>query len=267
MRKKRVILLCALLACVLSIMAQGSGDQRVTINLDRASLGEFLDEVKQQTGLDFIMTGGTQSNAKVTVHETNAPLRTVLNKVLGKAGFSYEIRDGFIALSDKQTSGSKRTIGGRVIDQSGDPLPGAVVSVKGHQIRTVTNSDGHYSLEIPSGDCTLEFTFVGMRPEQRFVRKGTGLTALNVAMNSSTELDEVVVTGYQELDRTRIAGAVSILKGEDLDLNGINSLEQAMQGKLAGVAITNESGLVGVNRRHVFVEPLPYLVHRSPSGS
>ena len=210
MRKKRVILLCALMAWMLSVMAQDPGDQRVTINLERASLGEFLDEVKQQTGLDFIMTSVAQrNNTKVTVHENNAPLKTVLNKVLGRLGLYYEIRDGFIALSDKQTSGSKRTIGGRVIDQSGDPLPGAVVSVKGHQQRTVTNSDGRYSLEIPSNDCTLEFTFVGMKPEQRSVRKGTGLMTLNVAMNSSTELDEVVVTGYQELDRTRIAGSVS----------------------------------------------------------
>ncbi len=250
MRKKRVILLCALMAWMLSIMAQGSSDQRVTIHLERASLGDFLNEVKQQTGLDFIMTSGSErSNTRVTVNETNAPLRTVLNKVLGRAGFNYEIRDGFIALSDKQNGGTKRTIGGRVIDQSGDPLPGAVVSVKGHQIRTVTNSDGRYSLDIPSSDCTLEFSFVGMKQELRTVRKGTGLSALNVAMRNNTELDEVVVTGYQELDRTRIAGAVSILRGEDLDLNGINSLEQAMQGKLAGVAITNESGLVGVKQK------------------
>ena len=88
-----------------------------------------------------------------------------------------------------------------------------------------------------------------MKQELRTVRKGTGLSALNVAMRNNTELDEVVVTGYQELDRTRIAGAVSILRGEDLDLNGVNSLEQAMQGKLAGVAITNESGLVGVKQK------------------
>lgn len=249
MRKKRVILLCALMACVLSIMAQGSDDQRVTINLDRAALGEFLNEVKQQTGLDFIMASGSQSNARVTVHENNVPLRTVLTKVLGKAGFNYEIRDGFIALSDKQTSGSKRTISGRIIDQSGDPLPGAVVSVKGHQIRTVTNSDGRYSIEIPTSDCTLEFSFVGMKPEQRSIRKGTGLSTLNVAMNSSTELDEVVVTGYQEIDRTRIAGSVSQIQAKDLDLNGINTIEQALQGKLAGVTVLNQSGMVGVQQK------------------
>ena len=250
MRKKRVILLCALMAWMLSIMAQGSSDQRVTIHLERASLGDFLNEVKQQTGLDFIMTSGSErSNTRVTVNETNAPLRTVLNKVLGRAGFNYEIRDGFIALSDKQNGGTKRTIGGRVIDQSGDPLPGAVVSVKGHQIRTITNSDGRYSLEIPSSECTLEFSFVGMRPEQRTVRRGTGLTALNVAMRNNTELDEVVVTGYQELDRTRIAGSVGQVQAKDLDLNGINTIEQALQGKLAGVAVQNQSGMVGVRQK------------------
>ncbi|MBR1400445.1 MAG: SusC/RagA family TonB-linked outer membrane protein [Prevotella sp.] len=249
MRKKRVILLCALMACVLSIMAQGSDDQRVTINLDRATLGEFLNEVKQQTGLDFIMASGSQSNARVTVHENNVPLRSVLTKVLGKAGFNYEIREGFIALSDKVKNGGKRTISGRIIDQSGDPLLGAVVSVKGHQIRTVTNSDGHYSIEIPTSECTLEFSFVGMKPEQRSIHKGTGLSTLNVAMNSSTELDEVVVTGYQELDRTRIAGSVSQVQAKDLDLTPISSIEQALQGKLAGVAIQNQSGLVGVKQK------------------
>lgn len=250
MRKKRAILLCALMAWMLSIMAQGSSEQRVTIHLERASLGDFLNEVKQQTGLDFIMTSGSErSNTRVTVNETNAPLRTVLNKVLGRAGFNYEIRDGFIALSDKQNGGTKRTIGGRVIDQSGDPLPGAVVSVKGHQIRTVTNSDGRYSLEIPSSECTLEFSFVGMKQELRTVRKGTGLTALNVAMRNNTELDEVVVTGYQELDRTRIAGSVSQVLAKDLDLTPVSTIEQSLQGKLAGVAIQNQSGLVGVKQK------------------
>ena len=249
MRGKRLILLCAMLVCMFAAMAQTPEEQRVTINLENATLSTFLEEVKQQTGLDFMSTSDAiRSSAKVTVHETNTPLKAVLNKVLGKLGYSYDINDGFISLSAKQKAG-KRTIGGRVIDQSGEPLMGAIVSVKGHQIRAVANSDGRYSIEVPTNECTLEYSYVGMRTEQRTVKKGTGLMAINVAMTSKTELAEIVVTGYQELDRTRIAGAVSQVQAKDLDLTPISTIEQALQGKLAGVAVQNQSGMVGVKQK------------------
>ena len=249
MRGKRLILLCALMACMLTAMAQSVEDQRVTINLDNATLSTFLEEVKQLSGLDFISTSDAlRGSAKVTVHEKDVPLKTVLNKVLGRLGYSYDIRDGFIALSAKK-NGGRHTISGRIIDQSGEPLPGAIISVKGHTMKAVANADGRYSIEVPNSDCTLEFTFVGMRPEQRTIRKGSGLQTINVAMASKTELAEVVITGYQELDRTRIAGAVSQVQAKDLDLTPVNTIEQALQGKLAGVAIQNQSGMVGVKQK------------------
>lgn len=64
-----------------------------------------------------------------------------------------------------------------------------------------------------------------------------------------TQLGEVVLTGYQEFDRSRMAGSVSSIKAEDLHFSGTNTLEQALQGRLPGVVITNTSGLVGVRQK------------------
>lgn len=229
-------------------MAQGSQEQRVTINLENASLSEFMDEIKQQTGLDFIMTESSKrGNQKVSVHENNQPVHRVLDKVLNKLGYSFDIRDGFIAMTSK--AGSRRNISGRIIDESGDAMPGAQIRVQNYDIYAVADANGRYTISIPQADCNLQFSFVGMKTEIRTVKKGAIANVLNVALRHSTELDEVVITGYQELDRTRMAGSIAQVQAKDLDITPITTLEQALQGKLAGVAIQNQSGLVGVQQK------------------
>ncbi len=80
------------------------------------------------------------------------------------------------------------------------------------------------------------------------VKTNTGEMYVTLQQNIAT-MSETVVTGYQSLKRTTVAGSVSTIKAEDLYLNGINTLEQALQGKLPGVVISNPSGLTGMRQR------------------
>lgn len=144
---------------------------------------------------------------------------------------------------------SLRTVSGTVKDASGEGLPGAVVQLYGLNTIAAADVDGHYSIKIPTSKSTLTFSFVGMNKLILHVPNGSDDITKDVVLEANTDLEEVVVTGYQELDKSRIAGSVATIKAKDLDLNGVNSLEQALQGKIAGLQVQNQSGLVGMRQK------------------
>jgi len=124
----------------------------------------------------------------------------------------------------------------------GQPIPGVTVLVKGTTNGTITNLSGSYQLTAPQNS-TLQFSFVGM--ETKEVAAGT-LTELNVIMETeATGLDEVVVIGYGSIKKKDVTGAVSMVDAKTIqDLKPVK-IEQALQGTMAGVNVTTQSGAPG----------------------
>lgn len=137
------------------------------------------------------------------------------------------------------------------MDVHGNPLPGVTVVVKEGKVMlgTATNSDGYYQLSIPVvlENFSIQFTFVGMESKSVVYQ---GENVVNVVMKEKAEVtDEVVVTGYQTVKKRAMAGSTSSVKAENLLLNGTQTLEQALQGKIPGMMIMNTSGLTGTRQR------------------
>lgn len=129
------------------------------------------------------------------------------------------------------------TVKGKVID-GGDktPLPGVTILVKGTQNGTQTDVNGNYSISVP-GDATLVFNFVGYTALEQAVNNQT---TLNVSLASSTQqLEQVVVVGYGTQRKIDVTGAVASVKGEDISKQASVNPVGALQGKVAGVSITN----------------------------
>lgn len=126
--------------------------------------------------------------------------------------------------------------------QENEPLIGATVSEKNKGNGTITDINGIYSIKVKIGT-TLIFSYVGFQDKEIEVKKGG---TLNVKLNENSEvLDEVVVIGYGTMKRSDLTGAVSSI-GEEAIQQGVNSsIEQAMQGRIAGVQITQNSGAPG----------------------
>ncbi len=251
---RRMLILFVLFMCSLGIWTPHLNAQnkskRVTINLQSAEIGKFFSEIQKQSGLNFLMTTEEKRNApKVTVHEKNQPVEAVLDKVLGKLGYIYHIENGLVSIRGRFTQDNTRRLTGVLRDIEGEPLIGAQVRVRDMKIYTVTGTDGSFALDIPVGPCVVDYSFVGMHKKTDIFKVGNADIYKNVELKYATDIDEVVVTGYQDFDKSRVAGSVSQITSKDLDLTGNNTLEQAMQGKLAGVAIQNESGLVGVKQK------------------
>ncbi|ULC59062.1 SusC/RagA family TonB-linked outer membrane protein [Flaviramulus sp. BrNp1-15] len=135
-----------------------------------------------------------------------------------------------------------QTVTGTVSDVSG-PLPGVNVIVKGTTTGTQTDFNGKYSLDVDSADAILEFSFLGYATQQIAVN---GQSTINVLLEEDTSvLDEVVVIGYGTTTVKDATGAVASVTSEDFQKGVISSPEQLIQGKTAGVQISQTSGEPG----------------------
>jgi TonB-linked SusC/RagA family outer membrane protein len=138
-----------------------------------------------------------------------------------------------------------KTISGKVTDtESGDPLPGVSILVKGTSQGTSASATGDYTLSVASGDgpLVLIFSFIGYKTQEIPVG---GQTILNVSLAPDvTSLDEVVVVGYGTQRKVDLTGAVGSIRASDIDIGSkaITSADQLLAGRIAGVQITNRSG-------------------------
>ncbi|MEH3112780.1 SusC/RagA family TonB-linked outer membrane protein [Pedobacter terrae] len=129
------------------------------------------------------------------------------------------------------------TVKGKVVD-GGDktPLPGVSILIKGTQGGTQTDVNGNYSLSVPA-NATLVFNFVGYTAFEQAVNNQT---TINVSLASSTQqLEQVVVVGYGTQRKIDVTGSVANVKGEDISKQPSVNPVSALQGKVAGVSITN----------------------------
>ena len=135
------------------------------------------------------------------------------------------------------------SISGMVTDQeSGEPLPGVTIVVKGTTIGTITNFDGIYNINVEQG-ATLQFSYIGYETIEQIVG---GQTTINIALRLDTEqLDEVVVIGYGQIRKEDATGAVASVSSSDFNQGSTSSPQDLIQGKVAGVLIQSEGGAPG----------------------
>jgi TonB-dependent starch-binding outer membrane protein SusC len=136
----------------------------------------------------------------------------------------------------------ERTVSGAVSDDTGQPVPGVNVLVKGTTNGTATDSDGKYSIEIAGNDAILVFSFIGYTTQELAVGSKT---ALDVQLAADVQtLSELVVTGYSEQRKRDITGAVAVVDAEALKNVKAANLGQMLGGRAAGVT-TSSSGEPG----------------------
>lgn len=136
-----------------------------------------------------------------------------------------------------------KTIHGTIIDETGEPMIGVSVLVKGTTVGTITDFDGKFSLDVPTGKSTLEVSYIGYK--NQIIAIGNN-TQLNIKLQPDTQaLDEVVVIGYGTVKKRDLTGSVASVKSGDITLNPGSNPMQALQGKVAGLDITSASGKAG----------------------
>ena len=134
---------------------------------------------------------------------------------------------------DQQSKTFKVT--GQITDKAKEPLIGVTVTVVGSNgpIRTISDIDGMFSLDVPEGNKTLEFSYVGYKKLNVPV---TGSKSLNVVMEEDTkDIDEVVVTGFSSQKKASIVGAIQTIQPTELKFGNTRTVSNTRAGKRSGV--------------------------------
>ena len=134
-----------------------------------------------------------------------------------------------------------QTVKGNIVDETGQPMIGVTVKVKGGRAATVTDLDGNFSISAKPGD-ELEVSYVGYKTAT--VRATAAPMKINME-TEATSLDDVVVIGYGTVKKRDLTGAVTSMKSEDIVIAPTTNVMEALQGKVAGMDITKTTGEIG----------------------
>ena len=142
------------------------------------------------------------------------------------------------------TAQTQKVTGVVISEEDGQPVIGASVLVKGTQIGAITNVDGDFTLlNVPSSAKTLQVSYIGMQTQEVAIKRNLKI----VLKADAAMLDEVVVVAYGAAKKSSLTGSVEIVKADQLSKVPVNSVDQALQGKAAGVQVTAATGRPGAS--------------------
>ena len=161
---------------------------------------------------------------------------------------------------------AQRQVTGTVIAaEDNEPVIGASIVVKGTQTGTTTDIDGKFSLRVPDNAKTLQISYIGMRTQEVSLK---GKSNFSITLESDEQvIEEVVVTGMGKVDKRMFTGASTNLKADAMMQAGANDVSRSLEGRVAGVQVTNVSGTSVQLPRSVSVVPHLFTATRSLCGS
>ena len=249
-----VLCLALLLLGNLSLWAQSDSltQRKVTIRLTNATLQEVIRSIEQQTSLGFMYDPKDVAEVKgLNLDFQNVDVETVLKAALKGTSLTYTIENETVLITrrihqEKETVPDFWEIKGKVVSQDSMPLPGVTVVLKGSSVGVVSDVRGEFRLDVPVVEegVVLRFSFIGMKSQEV---KCTGSRTLRIVMQEEVELvDEVVITGYQVIDRRKSTSAISSVNMDDIIRPGVSTIDQLLEGHIPDLVLMTNSGEVGV---------------------
>lgn len=165
----------------------------------------------------------------------------VLHNFQFSSVYGAEFESNWKSFNMISLEGLQQEVKGTVTDKEGQPIAGVSVKVKGTNQVTITNNEGNFKLSVSNSSAIIEFTYVGYQSLQKRANENFGKVVL---VSNDTEMDEVVVVGYGSQKKEHLTGAVSSLKGEELQSRPVQNIGQALQGLMPGLNVQT-SGLGG----------------------
>jgi len=239
-----------ILAGFLSVNATETYSQNVRFDLkmENVSLKSILNEIEQKTDFNFIYHNDEiNTMSKLSVDVNHATVSEILDRLLKNKGLEYKIYDHYIMIQKNGTNGTvtdfmqqQKTVSGIVTDESGQPIPGVSVFIKGALSGTITDIYGKFSLSDISADATLVFSFMGMQTQELAIN---GRTTLKVVMEGKMiGIGEVVAVGYGTQQKRDISGSITNVKEKDFNRGITRTAVDLLQGKVAGLTVTTSTG-------------------------
>ncbi len=251
-----IMKLATLFTLVFTVMVSASTYSQTTklnLSFENSTIEQVLLEIENSSQFIFIYESGTiDRSLKRTISVKEQTIDEVLTELLEGTGVSYKIDDRQVSLykdkslvksdnSGVSSSTQQGKISGKVIDSTGQPLPGVTIIVKGTTTGTITDFDGNYTLAKNLDNAILMFSFVGMQAIEVEV---AGKSTINVTMEeSSIGLGEVVAIGYGTQRKEDLSAAVTQVSGlSNLQSRPTGNAAEMIKGKVPGVTVLNSDG-------------------------
>lgn len=241
-----------LMAFLLQVSARGFS-QRITVDLQNVTPDKVFKEIKRQTGFLFLYNSNDLKKlGKVSVYVRNAPMEVVLDQCFASGNYTYRIVDKTIVITPRPvviaspagvSAPAFIKIEGMVTDENNVPLAGASVKVKGSTQGAMTDANGRFSFNYATVPVTLVISFVGYEKQELAV-SSAAFTRIKLKA-SVNPLDALVVIGYGTTSRRMNTGSVSSITAADIDKQTVTNPLTALQGRIAGMQITQDNGLPG----------------------
>ncbi|MCT4644199.1 MAG: SusC/RagA family TonB-linked outer membrane protein [Carboxylicivirga sp.] len=224
--------------------------EKININAKNISLYKAFKQLENKYSYIIAYDQSKVDDALIVdVELSNADIEKVMDELLKSTNFSYKIYDKHIVIKSKPVSASsqpeeeKITIKGKITDEKGEPLPFCNVYVENTTIGAVSDMDGNYTLTHNKAPFNLVFSSIGYKKRTEVINQSS---TLNVQLSvEGVDMDEVVVTGYQKIDRKLFTGSAAKLTAEDAKVSGVADVGRMLEGKAAGVTVQNVSGTFG----------------------
>lgn len=251
MKLTTIILITVILHVSASSLAQ-----KVTLAEKNAQLVDVFGHIRSQTGYDFVFAGSDLQGLKtVTINVKNEELSTVLQKIFEGQPLQFSIEDKLVVVEEKKESlldkakalFAQVAISGKVQDETGQPMVGVTITIKGTNRATATDKNGAFTLTVPDDNTAVIFTFIGYEPQElraKDIPAGAVITLKATAQN----LKEVVVNkGYYQVREELNTGSTSRVTGEDINKQPVSDPIMALEGRVPGLFISQGSGIPGAN--------------------
>ena len=254
----RFLLMMVLLLVPTMLSAQRGN---VSLNLQNEEVSQFIRQVEKQTKYTFVYRNNVlQPKTKVTCVCKDWPLEKALAHVFSSLGIQYSFNNNTIVLvkgkvenaerkGTKSAEGKnadttdKKKLWGIVRDESGEPIIGASVLVKGTKVGTVTNAEGEFSLDVPASGM-LVISYMGFATREVPIKNNSNLK-ITLNEDEAQNLNEVVVVGYGTQKKASVTGAIASVTTKDLVQTPQANISNMLVGKMPGLIAMQRSGAPG----------------------
>jgi len=252
----KILLIMKLIAIIMTtflIQVSAAGfAQKVTLKERNAELQSVLQKIRAQTGYDFLFDFSVIENAKkVSVEINNLNIDQALDELFKDQNLSYSIKDKSVVIKIKEPSFLDKVvdaftppvdISGLVLDEKGLPLAGVTVRVKGSGKATSTGNDGRFYLAGVDDDAVIEIRMVGYKTLERTAKGKFERVQMEQLSN---DLDETIVVAYGTTTQRSNIGALTVVKGEEVQTLPNRSVDKSLQGLVPGLLVTSGNGQPG----------------------
>ena len=198
---------------------------RITVKMQEATIDELIKKVRTETNYRFLYrVEEVNKFGKRNINVKDVTIEEFLQSILSNTQLTYEIENDVIIIrpvkAKESTLQKKRTIKGAVSDSKGETLPGATILLKGTSLGVVTDMDGKFKIEIADQDSIiLVVSFVGMQTQEIHVKQAPKDDDKEIVIRLKpdvTEMDEVVITGYANVNKESFTGNTIAVKRDEL---------------------------------------------------